>query len=159
MITNIGTLKLHHIQLRDKWTENLGPRTPYALIYTVQKIPEKVNKLTDIPFPFNRGACSSISETEALMCGGSGEDGYGRDCWKFDGEKYTQTNGTKYARDWTPLLKLFPLDKLTKLSIKIPCQITILAVWLVILVLSVNMERSWLLERMMIVEQLSFMII
>ena len=35
------------------------------------------------------------------MCGGSGEDGYGRDCWKFDGNKYTQTNGTKYARDFT----------------------------------------------------------
>ena len=92
-ITNIETLKLHNIQLRDQ-----SPRTKSVNVNLF--IPDKVNKLTDLPFPFNRGACSSISETEALMCAGSGDDGYGRDCWKFDGMKYTQTNGTKYGRDF-----------------------------------------------------------
>ena len=76
------------------------------------------------------------------MCGGSGEDGYGRDCWKFDGDKYTQTNGTKYARDFTSEFDLIFVEKLTKLKVKIPCQITILVTWWVISVLSVNMERS-----------------
>ena len=95
-ITNIETLELQLIQLGDQLTTcmiyhpvvNFGP-----------PIPGRVDQSTDLPFPFNRGACSSISETEALLCAGSGEDGYGRDCWKFDGVKYTQTNGTKYGRD------------------------------------------------------------
>ena len=50
------------------------------------------------------------------MCGGSGEDGYGRDCWKFDGNKYTQTNGTKYARDYTSEFDLIFVEKLTENS-------------------------------------------
>lgn len=53
----------------------------------------EVEKLTDLPFAFRNGACTTVSDNTGALACASLDDPYA--CWKFDGSNWAKVGGPK----------------------------------------------------------------